>query len=114
MTSCPAFRATARKCRPTKPVAPVSPIFIAVSHAWILQARLGILCPRFEAGGAWKTVSLSRRENEILALLADGLSNKLIAARLCIRPEVVNVHLHRHSRTKAILKYLKSRGPKPL
>jgi DNA-binding NarL/FixJ family response regulator len=62
--------------------------------------------------------ALSRREQEILALLAEGLSNKLIAARLGISPETVNVHLRRiyeklhvHSRTEATLKYLKSRGP---
>ena len=62
--------------------------------------------------------SLSRREQEILALLAEGLSNKLIAARLGISPETVNVHLRRiyeklhvHSRTEATLKYLKRRGP---
>jgi DNA-binding NarL/FixJ family response regulator len=60
---------------------------------------------------------LSRREQEILALLAEGLPNKLIAARLGISPETVNVHLRRiyeklhvHSRTEATLKYLKSRG----
>jgi DNA-binding NarL/FixJ family response regulator len=62
--------------------------------------------------------ALSRREQETLALLAEGLSNKLIAARLGISPETVNVHLRRiyeklhvHSRTEATLKYLKSRGP---
>ncbi len=62
--------------------------------------------------------TLSRREQEILALLARGLSNKLIAADLGISPETVNVHLrkiyeklHVHSRTEATLKYLKSRGP---
>jgi DNA-binding NarL/FixJ family response regulator len=62
--------------------------------------------------------ALSRREQEILALLAEGLSNKLIAARLGISPETVNVHLRRiyeklhvHSRTEATLQYLKSRGP---
>jgi DNA-binding NarL/FixJ family response regulator len=63
---------------------------------------------------------LSRREEEILALLAQGLPNKLIADRLGISPETVNVHLRRiyeklhvHSRTEAALKYLQRRGPLP-
>jgi DNA-binding NarL/FixJ family response regulator len=63
--------------------------------------------------------ALSRRENEILALLAEGLPNKLIADRLGISPETVNVHLRRiyeklhvHSRTEAALRYVQSRGPR--
>ncbi len=42
-----------------------------------------------DAGSA----SLSRRENEILALLADGLVNKQIAARLGISTNTVKTHL---------------------
>jgi DNA-binding CsgD family transcriptional regulator len=40
-------------------------------------------------GGA----SLTNREREILALLADGLGNKQIAARLGISPNTVKTHL---------------------
>ena len=40
-------------------------------------------------GGA----SLTNREREILALLADGLGNKQIAARLDISPNTVKTHL---------------------
>ncbi|HMH26042.1 MAG TPA: helix-turn-helix transcriptional regulator, partial [Gemmatimonadaceae bacterium] len=36
---------------------------------------------------------LSNREREILALLADGLVNKQIAARLGISPNTVKTHL---------------------
>ena len=36
---------------------------------------------------------LSNREREILALLADGLGNKQIAARLGISPNTVKTHL---------------------
>ncbi len=39
------------------------------------------------------TASLSRREQEILALLADGLVNKQIAARLGISTNTVKTHL---------------------
>jgi DNA-binding NarL/FixJ family response regulator len=38
-------------------------------------------------------MTLSRRENEILALLADGLVNKQIAARLGISTNTVKTHL---------------------
>ena len=37
--------------------------------------------------------TLSNREREILALLADGLGNKQIAARLGISPNTVKTHL---------------------
>jgi DNA-binding NarL/FixJ family response regulator len=64
--------------------------------------------------------ALSKREQETLALLAEGQSNKMIANQLGISPETVNVHLRRiyeklhvHSRTEATLKYLKSRGSAP-
>lgn len=38
-------------------------------------------------------VSLTNREREILALLADGLGNKQIAARLGVSPNTVKTHL---------------------
>ena len=44
---------------------------------------------RSESGAA----TLSRREQEILALLADGLVNKQIAARLGISTNTVKTHL---------------------
>ena len=40
-----------------------------------------------------RAVSLTNREREILALLADGLGNKQIAARLGISPNTVKTHL---------------------
>ena len=55
---------------------------------------------------------LSKRETEVLGLLAEGLGNKQIAARLGLRTETVRaylktvyVKLHVHSRLEAALKY---------
>lgn len=38
--------------------------------------------------------ALTPREREVAALLADGLSNKLIGRRLCIAPPTVKNHIH--------------------
>lgn len=45
------------------------------------------------AGGSSEGAPLSNREREILALLADGLINKQIAARLGISTNTVKTHL---------------------
>jgi DNA-binding NarL/FixJ family response regulator len=63
--------------------------------------------------------NLSRREQEILELLAQGCSNKDIASKLSISVETVTWHLrhiysklHVRSRTQAALKFLSLRkGP---
>lgn len=56
---------------------------------------------------------LTKREKEILALLAKGLPYKQIAAQLSISPSTVHGHLHAiyaklhvQSRTEAVVKYL--------
>lgn len=58
-------------------------------------------------------VRLTRREEEILELLAKGFGNKEIAARLSASVETVRVHvrhiyekLHVHSRTEAAARFL--------
>lgn len=62
--------------------------------------------------------TLSRREQEILELLAQGCSNKDIASKLSISIETVTWHLrhiysklHVRSRTQAALKFLSLRKP---
>jgi DNA-binding NarL/FixJ family response regulator len=61
---------------------------------------------------------LSPRELEVIRLLANGLSNKQIAAQLNISYETACVHLRRiydkfhvQSRTEALLKYLEAQQP---
>ena len=62
-----------------------------------------------------ETETLSPREQELLALLAEGLSNKEISAQLCISFFTVRAHLmhiyeklHVRSRTEAAAKFLRS------
>jgi len=47
----------------------------------------------YDDGAVGQGVSLTNREREILALLADGLGNKQIAARLAISTNTVKTHL---------------------
>jgi len=49
--------------------------------------------PEADASGIEQSVSLTNREREILALLADGLGNKQIATRLGISTNTVKTHL---------------------
>lgn len=66
-------------------------------------------------------LDLSRREGEVLELLAEGCSNKDISAKLSVSVETVTWHLkhiysklHVRSRTQAALKYLDlQKGPQP-
>lgn len=65
-----------------------------------------------------ETVQLSARETEILAVLAEGLSNKEIGARLHISSATVRTHLmhiyeklHVRCRTEAAGKYLRQLHP---
>ncbi|MCU0788591.1 MAG: response regulator transcription factor [Verrucomicrobia bacterium] len=65
--------------------------------------------------GQDETGDLSARESEILALLAEGLSNKEIGTRLEISLSTVRTHLmhiyeklHVRCRTEAAAKYLRS------
>lgn len=64
--------------------------------------------------GAEKQFDLTARENEILTLLVDGLSNKEIAQRLILSPRTVETHVERvlgkldvGTRSRAIAKALR-------
>jgi DNA-binding NarL/FixJ family response regulator len=67
------------------------------------------------------TEGLSMRESEILALIAEGLSNKEIGSRLNISHSTVRTHLmhifeklHVRCRTEAAARYLRTQPPHPL
>ena len=51
------------------------------------------LAPRL-ASGSHSVMNLSKREKEVLGLLAQGLSNPEIGHRLFISPVTVKVHVH--------------------
>jgi DNA-binding NarL/FixJ family response regulator len=79
-------------------------------------ARLLVRSFREPARPAAEATTLSARETEILAQIAEGLSNKEIAARLCIGVSTVRTHLlhiydklHVRSRTEAAAKFFRSR-----
>jgi non-specific serine/threonine protein kinase len=49
--------------------------------------------PEDQAGAASEADRLTRREKEVASLLAEGLSNRAIAARLVLSPRTVEVHV---------------------
>jgi DNA-binding NarL/FixJ family response regulator len=80
-------------------------------------ARLVVQSFRAAPTSAIESQGVSPREQEILALLAEGITNKEIAVRLGISPETVRTHLghiyeklHVQGRTEAVTKYLKASG----
>ena len=79
-------------------------------------ARMVVRSFREEPLAAAGTEQLSARENELLALLSEGLSNKEIASQLSISFATVRTHLmhiyeklHVRCRTEAAAKYLRSK-----
>ncbi len=70
-----------------------------------------------KAPNSTEDAGLTGRENEILSLVAQGLSNKHIAKELVISPATVKVHvknllkkLHLNSRVEAAVWYLKNQS----
>ena len=60
-----------------------------------MATRIAIGAAQAEGGGMWpgSRLGLSRRESEVLGLLASGLSNRLIAAELLLGEETIKTHL---------------------
>src|SRR5262249_2079519 len=80
-------------------------------------ARKGISSFQEPVAAAAEAEGLSAGETDILELLAQGYSNKQIAARLGLTENTVRWHLwhvynklHVRSRTEAVLKYQSARG----
>lgn len=62
--------------------------------AAILMRRLAVLAAAAVQPAKTALHTLTEREREVLALLADGLPNKVIAARLRIQPATAKNHVH--------------------
>jgi two-component system, NarL family, nitrate/nitrite response regulator NarL len=76
----------------------------------LLLGRVAILSAHRAAGGSFDV--LTARENEVMALLAEGLPNKLIARRMGVTEATVKNHVHNilektgaHTRGEAAAKY---------
>ena len=95
--------------------------FVAVQH--LLRANLQLHEARVrsahKAQSALVTMAVSPRQREIMHLVATGLSDKEIAARLQMSPHTVRTHLQRlyaqhglHNRAEAAATWMKGR-PEP-
>jgi DNA-binding NarL/FixJ family response regulator len=60
----------------------------------VVDAALADLLPRRRSGGSGLAEPLTPRESEVLQLLAEGLSNKAIAARLGISEHTAKFHVN--------------------
>lgn len=84
---------------------------VVLAPEWLaLLAPPPVAALRTTNGGAVRQAALSPRELEVLHLIADGLANKQIAARLAISEHTVKFHvasvfakLHASTRAEAVL-----------
>jgi DNA-binding NarL/FixJ family response regulator len=74
-----------------------------------LLARIRRLCVRWQRASRMAASNLTKREEEVLRLLAEGLSQDAIAKRLVISAKTVGTHIENilrklgvHSRTEAV------------
>jgi len=85
LSSDPTFEVVAVTAAPTDLVSSADVVLVARDADDVSPAHSGVV--------GQNAVPLTNREREILALLADGLGNKQIAARLGISPNTVKTHL---------------------
>ncbi len=71
-----------------------APIAPAIAHKLLDALREGPARPRAQVASAEGEIALTRRETEILQLVAAGMSNKEIAAQLVITEGTVKNHVH--------------------
>jgi DNA-binding CsgD family transcriptional regulator len=64
-------------------------LYDAAGHAWEAESARRTLAPRFTAASG----PLTRRELEVLRLVASGLSEREVADRLFISPHTAHRHL---------------------
>jgi DNA-binding NarL/FixJ family response regulator len=73
-------------------------IAVAAGYGWLSPAAAAVATATMRAGPAARPrprYGLTRREQDVLHLLAEGLSNAAIAHRLLLTEQTVKNHLHR-------------------
>jgi DNA-binding NarL/FixJ family response regulator len=67
--------------------------FAVAPSDWLRPAPVALVSPRDEDDDDLQETSLTGREQDVLDLLAEGLSNQRIADRLAISPHTVKFHI---------------------
>lgn len=97
---------------PPELLSPPAPV-----HQPAHSSAYAAIAGRNEGDGAAATHGLTRRESEVLVMLASGQPNKTIATRLELSEHTVKLHIHRiiaklgvTNRTEAAVLYLRQQG----
>ena len=98
--------------RSESPAALVAALHAAASGLWVLSPELaGSLSASVASDVDWQFEELTDREHQVLALLAEGLTNRAIAHRLEISEHTVKFHVNSilgklgaESRTDAVVR----------